>query len=1131
MQLKKLSIQNIASVEKAVVDFTATPLRSSEIFLIHGETGAGKTTIIDAICLALYNTTPRLKAAPNNKLKFGNYELSSQNPANMLRHGAVDARVELEFVGNDDQEYTAVWTAHRTPSAINVTNILKAGDTIMADRRAQIEELIAGPILGMTFDDFCRTAVLAQGEFTKFLKCDDNKKAEMLEKLTGTEKFSKIGKTIFSIYSDKKTAVDKLERDLENKKPLKDEEIEQLNKEINEKDAQSKQLGVRVQSLEAKKQWAKTEADLKQQGEAAKREYESVRNVCDAEQYKSETDLLKDWNMAQQAIDQYKDMKKAEADLEASRKEAESLTVTFGHLSAGLSYVQQQLEAKKQRLESLKGSLAICSQHEEMLENADTILTHLSTARQQGDLASKQQKKAEEYEAQLPRLRETAQKAAEELKEAEGMVVNKKTEIESKQKEVDELNPNKIQEENRGNQEWANRLNMAAQQLVVLESKLKRVDKLTQDIDILKRNNEEYGKALEVLGKKKIDAEEKFKIAEEKYRSIDLSAKDWAESARATLKDGDKCPVCGNTYSASHFAEAISLIKNAEKKSYDEALAAKESAINNFKEMDAKLKANAQSLDSAAKDKNAADKECREAYEKAQELCQQANVKLEAETIEALSVANDSIKGELRKQDDEAAKIGEKMSNLSKKQAELKALNDQLDKLNKEHNKAVADSTNAKSAVEKCLHEIDTAKAQIETFASLQDKAVKEAAAIVSWPEWQKEWGKDWQVFENKLRQESSQYKSDKQQARKLESEIGPEQAKADGYSKTCAELLAMWPEWETESADAQYVGLQESGWSTLAQQAAVNKQKSSVAQQQMGVNYQSLQEFFRSTPTIDMQRLATLSCFDATAIRDSHKIIEDSVIAKRTAFETIQEQYKKHQEEKPQDLDDGIAIEAYNALIQEFSQEQNSLNQSIGSKQQQLRDNEKLVKEQGELVEKHKVLKKDMDLWENFCNEYGDKEGRKFRLKAQQLIFNNLLQLANEQLKKLTRRYTLETIPNTLTISLRDMNLPDYCGPVYNLSGGESFLVSLSLALALSRMGREGISLDTLFIDEGFGTLSPENQVKVMDLLQTLQRDQGKRVGIISHVPYLLERISTQIRVSRIDETKSGIEVIDNSR
>ena len=89
--------------------------------------------------------------------------------------------------------------------------------------------------------------------------------------------------------------------------------------------------------------------------------------------------------------------------------------------------------------------------------------------------------------------------------------------------------------------------------------------------------------------------------------------------------------------------------------------------------------------------------------------------------------------------------------------------------------------------------------------------------------------------------------------------------------------------------------------------------------------------------------------------------------------------------------------------------------------------------------------------------------------------------------------------------------------------------MVSLALALALSSMGREGISMDTLFIDEGFGTLSTDNQIRVIDLLQTLQRTQGKRVGIISHVPYLLERIPVQIKVSRnpVDATKSTVNII----
>lgn len=207
MKIQTLDIHNIASIRDAKIDFDANPLRDSNVFLISGKTGAGKTSILDAMCLALYNEVPRLSEVNDGRDDVG--EFNRDDTRNMMRRGTGEAHVRLTFVGIDDKQYEATWSVCRARNKVdgkiqtvewNIKDI-KKGTVTRGKKEAESKIL---EVVGLTFDQFCRTTMLAQGEFTKFLKSRANDKSAILEKIVGADIYSKVGAKIAQITSEKK---------------------------------------------------------------------------------------------------------------------------------------------------------------------------------------------------------------------------------------------------------------------------------------------------------------------------------------------------------------------------------------------------------------------------------------------------------------------------------------------------------------------------------------------------------------------------------------------------------------------------------------------------------------------------------------------------------------------------------------------------------------------------------------------------------------------------------------------------------------------------------------------------------------------------------------------------------------
>lgn len=1129
MILKKITIDNIASIEHAVIDFTQSPLNDVDLFLIHGETGSGKTTIIDAICLALFNNTARLRTAPASRLTFGAYTLTSRDTSNMLRHGTTDAKAELEFVGNDNNAYTALWTAHATPKNINIAHVLLQNGLEIA-KGNQVNTMMKECILGMSFDDFCRTAVLAQGEFTKFLMSDDGTKAEILEKLTATEHFSEVGKTIYAIWKEKDEVKKALQLQIEGIKLLSTEELQEINDTISQAKVGIVGIDKKIDELTNHKNWLLQEATLKLQKEKAIQEYHDLESKCHDSVYLEENRLLADYDLSQQAIADLKSLRDSESKYQQAVIKEKELAIQFSQASAGLAYLHQLFEDKVKELEEVDFMISTQQPDKDMFEKADVVLAYLQHAQQMKSSAQKEQTKANEYYSQIPKYEKTKEVAIKKREDTQKEVNVKNLEIQKKQREVDALDTTTITLRNKKFQQLSNDLNQAGQSLQMLLSHIEKNEETESKISSLQKEIDESTPQLAELQKIMMAAQESYTYAENTYRSIDLASKEWAKAARSILRDGDVCPVCGNVYNANHFEEVVTSVKDIEETKLKRAKYEKEKAERDYNKLFIAIDQKKKDLKLLQeKELPRIKKLLQSTFEKTSNDCRKVEIVLPNASRTSYQLAlnqGQQKRNELKKQQDDNAEDLRKLNDLN---TEIKGLNGQLVALNNTLNHTIEAVTEAQKTFDDCLKEFETAKQNAANYVQQSKEDVENASKIITWSTWRDEWEVNPIVFEQQLKKASSEYKETLNKQTLLKPQIAELQAQLKSFDSQRDAISQSWPQWVVLPANATFADRQSERWNNLNAAGAAVRQQKNDANTTIQTANNALSLFYAAHPNIDQVRLCLLKDFDATRVRQKHEIQNGRLKELKGSVDISKQNLEKHYEIKPVGLDPQKDVTSLSIEITDLCKQKETLTQTIGASVQKLDANRQNQEHYGKKMTEFENQKVVCDKWALFNEKYGDATGSKFRRLAQQLIFDRLLQLANQHLSRLTSRYSLKTIPGTLTISLCDEYALGYSSSVHNLSGGESFMVSLALALALSSMGREGISMDTLFIDEGFGTLSTDNQIRVIDLLQTLQRTQGKRVGIISHVPYLLERIPVQIKVSRnpVDATKSTVNIL----
>jgi DNA repair protein SbcC/Rad50 len=230
MKILKISGRNLASLAaEFCIDFEQEPLASSGLFAISGPTGAGKSTLLDALCLALYDATPRLlktKRAGSVLPDVGADLVSVQDPRTLLRRGAAEAYAEVDFVGNDNLRYRARWSVRRSrgkaAGALQKSSMTlhRLHDMIaLGGTNTEVASEIVQRV-GLSFEQFTRAVLLAQNEFSAFLKTEENERGELLETLTGSTVYSAISRRAFERFRAEQAAMQQLSARLADHTPL-----------------------------------------------------------------------------------------------------------------------------------------------------------------------------------------------------------------------------------------------------------------------------------------------------------------------------------------------------------------------------------------------------------------------------------------------------------------------------------------------------------------------------------------------------------------------------------------------------------------------------------------------------------------------------------------------------------------------------------------------------------------------------------------------------------------------------------------------------------------------------------------------------------------------------------------------
>ena len=1147
MILQQLQIHNIASIEDATIDFEAQPLADSEVFLITGKTGAGKSTLLDAICLALYASTPRLEnTSMQGEMRDNEKDIKIKDPVQLMRRNTGEAFVRLTFTGSNGVHYEAQWSVARARNKVtgkiqNKKWALRNLDTDFTyTKDKEIREEIALAI-GLDFKQFCRTTLLAQGEFTRFLNSKDDEKAEILEKITGVDAYSRIGAKIFEQTVEKKKIWEDSQQKIEGIQILNDEEIAQKSNQLQQLDEQSQQIKNTLEKEQKKLRWLQREQDFRQRKEQAKEDLAHVKSIAESDETQQQEQTIALWNHTIEARAKMNEAASCAKTILQQEAQLQSLEQTFRQIQGAQSYELQQEQTIALSIRNIDDNLAQEAPKVNLYENAQTLNTLINSYLKNKKDAENNLQYANQIKKELstqyqPKL-ENAKTMLEECQKTYNQQVIKAQEAET---ELEHLHLPQLRQQQEALKTLLNDIQAAKDLLELLHEEQNRHVLSKENLVQLQNSIQEKEKLLLVLKQESHDAEIRKNALQLAYEKQRESINKWAKSIRMKLQIGDTCPVCQQRIENTlpHEDNIDALVVEAEKL-YKDAENEYNKILTSQNALDADIKALKNSLANEQK----VFAKCSESLAKATQKAQEAAKKIPEGENETQTLAT-------------LEKVSAQIAEAEAKEKEAKKLRTLRDQKLQEYEVQRNGMLAAQQKVDDTQHRIEVIEAQISLQNKTSEKALQDIHLLIGEAgnlSWQNDWHTMLTEFGKEVEDGAITYKMNTEKQQKLVAELKQFEEGNKNLAAALDAIIKLIPTWGTPSKEPLMLKripkvltraseLQSQITAALQQMNAAKEKEEDTKKwlkEFMEKKQEMLKDFSDKEQEILLDenlllQLDTLQQCDIAEKAEAINRIKQQLVSKQTVWDELEKAYQLHTGEYEALFDEDEKISEEESLDTRISTSIASLEAQLSELGNQRggiirdleidRSNKAKV---GSLLQESAQKKADFEKWSRLNQLLGDATGNKFRRIAQSYVLASLIHSANGYMRTLSDRYILKVVPGTFVISLEDAYQGYVSRAASTLSGGESFLVSLSLALALSDIGTQ-LSVDTLFIDEGFGTLSGEPLQHAINTLRSLHSKSGRHVGIISHVEELKERIPVQIRVNQEgNNSSSTIEIV----
>ena len=1242
MRILKLRFQNLNSLQgEWEIDFRHAAYADEGIFAITGSTGARKSTILDAICLALYGATPRLGEITQSK-----NDLMSRHTGECLS--------EVIFATKSGS-YRCTWLQKRarknpegnlqSPTHEIAPFTDDAADLPPLETQTRKTRKLVAEFTGMDFDRFTRAMLLAQGSFAAFLQANSDERSNLLEEITGTEIYGDISKKVHEFKTQSDAELKTLTDRLSGMTVLSDEEVQSLTSQKNALVDIVNETKTAITKIESDKLWrqnldaythqihkleheardlAEQESQFAPQKTRLQRALKALEVSGDIKKLDYQRDLLtaqlselasyqyqlptaernyqlaqknqderqaqaqqteNDWQQAQPLLNQ---VRKLDTTLGQKNQYAQEIAQQLSQLGEQLAHNAQSIDSQQQQLVSQQTQREQFIQAQQQIPQATTLPQTLAslTQLQESSQALSEQAQAlvneqQQLQGDFQHNEQQASALQSQLTQLQSQISEHRQNLESQTSHLHHLTQGQSAAALRQQVEiyW-----QTDQQLAAMQSDVQTWQTNLQHYQQFAQQLADGQTQLAQIASQRLTSEQQQQAAEQTVellnRNLILLAKiQNLTEERDRLRHGEPCPLCGSTahpfathqpYTPDDTEQQLAIAKQRLddiNRQLQQLLLEEHALTNNQQQLNEHLQHLQAHNQRLLNQLQLASQHLIHAQPVQQAIealpsviTPNADNDIDHQAVQTLATI---IKAEQTNNQQSLAALQDSLTQIEAVQSEQQQTQQRLATLTEQYHDVLQQHTllhNQQQHRQDRIRDIDAQQLVIAekqhqvmqridkllmpfatrertfSFATTQDVNAQLNQHIDTLAQLLQRY----QGLETKLshindtitgiEQALTRLVADQQHLTQNQHQVRQrQQALAREISELQAQRYALFGEQAVDIVSHALIQAKNQALQDYqASQTAFHEQLSQlqILQQQIASLTTSTTQLKTAQQTLQadiQQRFATLGFVDDADYRAAVLVDTERERLQQLASQLHDSQQRNHnllseakriQQQLLDHPQTALSLEqlldALGQLQQQFSEQQKQL----GAVEQQLAANEALKQNQQQLLDAINQQRNHTEEWKVLHQLIGSSDGKKFRNFAQGLTFNIMVAHANEQLKKMSDRYLLiADSEQPLMLNVMDNYQGGQIRTSKNLSGGESFIISLSLALGLSNMASHRMQVDSLFLDEGFGTLDEEALDVALDTLTNLQQS-GKLIGVISHIQALKDRISSQIQV-----------------